>query len=149
MRTKSTPSNRVSPKYPSLIRHVTKASQRPVVGSALNWQGQPQLQLQLANSSPAIRHLIFVGSPIFLLLHLTPAPNGEMSRSGWVTGRALTDTYRALPHGIARFIPRGFEEGQRQRRRETEQPAVNRGPRPEDAGARLTGGKMCEGAYCS
>jgi hypothetical protein len=69
-RTKSTPSNRVLPKYPLLIRHVTKASQRPVVGSALNWQGQPQLQLQLANSSPAIRHLIFVGSLIFLLFNM-------------------------------------------------------------------------------
>jgi hypothetical protein len=39
------------------------------VGSALNWQGQPQLQLQLANSSPAIRHLIFAGSLIFLRIH--------------------------------------------------------------------------------
>jgi hypothetical protein len=46
---------------------VTNASQRPVVGNALNWQGQPQLQLQLANSSPAIRHLIFFGSLIFYL----------------------------------------------------------------------------------
>jgi hypothetical protein len=71
MRENATSSNRVSPKYPLLIRHVTKASQRPVVGSALNWQGQPQLQLQLANSSPAIRHLIFVGSPVFLLLYHT------------------------------------------------------------------------------
>jgi hypothetical protein len=30
----------------------------------------PQLQLQLANSSPAIRHLIFVGSLIFLLFNM-------------------------------------------------------------------------------
>src|SRR5215472_12627894 len=65
MRVNTTPSNRVLPKYPLLIRHVTKASQRPVVGSALNWQGQSQLQLQLANSSPAIRHVICVGSPVF------------------------------------------------------------------------------------
>jgi hypothetical protein len=55
----------MSEKYPSLIKQVTKASQRPGVGKALNWQGQPQLQLQLAASSPAIRHLIFVGSLIF------------------------------------------------------------------------------------
>ena len=44
-----------------------KASHCPVVGSALNWQGQPQLQLQLASSSPAIRHLICVVSLIFSL----------------------------------------------------------------------------------
>jgi hypothetical protein len=31
----------------------------------LNWQGQPQLQLQLTTSSPAIRHFVFVGSLIF------------------------------------------------------------------------------------
>src|ERR1700757_1231177 len=68
MRAKRTPSNRVSPKYPSLICHARRASQCPVVGGALNWQGQPQLQLQLPTSSPAIRHLIFVGSLIFLLL---------------------------------------------------------------------------------
>jgi hypothetical protein len=65
---KRTPSNRVLPKYPSLICHAPVASQCPVVGSALNWQGQPQLQLQLTTCSPAIRHLIFVGSLIFLLL---------------------------------------------------------------------------------
>ena len=53
------------PKYPSLICHTTIASQWSVVGSALNWQGQPQLQLQFTISSPAIRHLIFVGSLIF------------------------------------------------------------------------------------
>jgi hypothetical protein len=47
----------------------------PVVGSALNWQGQPQLQLQLPTSSPAIRHLIFVGSLIFLHLHNAPPPS--------------------------------------------------------------------------
>src|ERR1700726_31330 len=65
MRENTASSNRVLPKNPSVIRHVTKASQRPVVGSALNWQGQPQSQLQLANSSPAIRHLILVSSLIF------------------------------------------------------------------------------------
>src|SRR3981081_2746683 len=63
---KRTPSNRQLPKYPSLICHAPVASHCPVVGSALNWQGQPQLQLQLTTSSPAIRHLIFVGSLIFL-----------------------------------------------------------------------------------
>jgi hypothetical protein len=47
------------------MRQVTNASQRPVVGNALNWQGQPQLQLQLANSSPAIRHFIRAGPLIF------------------------------------------------------------------------------------
>jgi hypothetical protein len=51
MRENTTPSNRVSPKYPSLIRHARRASQCPVVGRALNWQGQPQLQLQFATSS--------------------------------------------------------------------------------------------------
>src|ERR1700756_2854640 len=61
---KCSPSNRVSPKYPSLICHAPVASHCPVVGSALNWQGQPQLQLQLTTCSPAIRHLIFVGSLI-------------------------------------------------------------------------------------
>jgi hypothetical protein len=45
------------------------ASQCPVVGSALNWQGQPQLQLQFTTSSPAICHLIFVGSLIFFSFH--------------------------------------------------------------------------------
>src|SRR5262245_35922745 len=65
---KRTPSNRVLPKYPSLTCHAPVASQCPVVGSALNWHGQPQLQLQLTTCSPAIRHLIFVGSLIFLLL---------------------------------------------------------------------------------
>jgi hypothetical protein len=59
----------VLPKYPSLICHAPVASHCPVVGSALNWHGQPQLQLQLTTSSPAIRHLIFVGSLIFLLLY--------------------------------------------------------------------------------
>jgi hypothetical protein len=44
------------------------ASHCPVVGSALNWHGQPQLQLQLTTSSPAIRHLVFVGSLIFFLV---------------------------------------------------------------------------------
>jgi hypothetical protein len=64
---KRTPSNRVLPKYPSLICHAPVASHCPVVGSALNWQGQPQLQLQLTTSSPAIRHEVFVDSLIFLL----------------------------------------------------------------------------------
>src|SRR5258708_7511856 len=64
-RPKRVPFNRVLPKYPSPICHTTIASQCPVVGSALNWQGQPQLQLQFTISSPAIRHLIFVGSLIF------------------------------------------------------------------------------------
>src|SRR5260221_8268737 len=64
-RPKRVPSNRVLPKYPSPICHTTIASQCPVVGSALNWQGQPQLQLQFTISSPAVRHLIFVGSLIF------------------------------------------------------------------------------------
>jgi hypothetical protein len=59
----------VLPKNPSLICHAPVASHCPVVGSALNWQGQPQLQLQLTTSSPAIRHLVFVGSLIFLFLY--------------------------------------------------------------------------------
>jgi hypothetical protein len=48
---------------------LTALGHRPVVGSALNWQGQPQLQLQLTTCSPAIRHLILVASLIFLLLY--------------------------------------------------------------------------------
>src|ERR1700675_3799982 len=87
MRENTTPSNRVLPKYPSLIRHVTKASHCPVVGSALNWQGQPQLQLQLENSSPTIRHLICVGSPIFRCF--------KELHSGWVT-RNTDPCYIAL-----------------------------------------------------
>lgn len=51
---KTTPSRDVSPKWPFSIRQATRASQRPVVGSALNWQGHPQAQLQLAISSPDI-----------------------------------------------------------------------------------------------
>jgi hypothetical protein len=35
------------------------AWQKPLVGSALNWQGQPQEQLQLAISGPCIRQLIY------------------------------------------------------------------------------------------
>src|ERR1700756_5698332 len=81
---KHTPSNRVLPKYPSLICHARRASHCPVVGSALNWQGQPQLQLQLTTSSPAIRHLIFVGSLIVLLLHNAAPPSKGMSRRDWV-----------------------------------------------------------------
>jgi arsenate reductase len=34
------------------------ARQSPLVGSALNWQGQPQLQLQLVRLSPRIRHSV-------------------------------------------------------------------------------------------
>jgi hypothetical protein len=72
---KRTPSNRVLPKNPSVTCHAPVASHWPVVGSALNWQGQPQLQLQLTTSSPAIRHLIFVGSLIFPLLYFARPPN--------------------------------------------------------------------------
>src|SRR5438132_5161 len=41
-----------------------RASQFPVVGRALNWQGQPQAQLQLPISSPAIRHSVPVAALI-------------------------------------------------------------------------------------
>ena len=40
----------------------TKASHRPVVGRALNWQGHPQAQLQLAISSPEMLHWVFAMS---------------------------------------------------------------------------------------
>ena len=49
----------VSPKWPLSIRHATKASQRPVVGSALNWHGHPQAQLQLPISSPEMLQGVF------------------------------------------------------------------------------------------
>src|SRR5437879_1669665 len=61
---KRRPSSLMSPKKPSPISHVINASHRPVVGKALNWQGQPQAQLQFATSSPAIRHLVLVAAPI-------------------------------------------------------------------------------------
>ena len=48
------PSRRTSPKWPRSIRIATAARQLPWVGSALNWQGQPQSQLQLASSGPRI-----------------------------------------------------------------------------------------------
>jgi hypothetical protein len=92
----------MSEKYPSLIKQVTKASQRPVVGNALNWQGQPQLQLQLAASSPAIRHLIFVGSLIFLLLHLATKHSSlkshakTQSTTPYQTGLLLILSQRSL-----------------------------------------------------
>src|ERR1700758_3733612 len=82
MRENTTPSNRVSPKYPSLIRHARRASQCPVIGRALNWQGQPQLQLQFATSSPAIRHEVFVGWLILLLLHSRLLPGNGNRRPG-------------------------------------------------------------------
>src|ERR1700731_2395625 len=97
------PSNRVLLKYPSLICHARRASQCPVVGSALNWQGQPQLQLQLPTSSPAICHLIFVGSLIFLLLHNAPPPSRGISCSGCVFERIPTEIYSGLLLHIARF----------------------------------------------
>jgi hypothetical protein len=42
------------------MRTATSASQRPWVGSALNWQGQPHAQLQVPDSSPTIRQGVFV-----------------------------------------------------------------------------------------
>src|SRR5260370_40938328 len=103
MRENTTSSNRVLPKNPSVIRHVTKASQRPVVGSALNWQGQPQSQLQLANSSPAIRHLILVGSPMFLLLHLALPPMKKCHVKIGLWEECRTKIYSARVRHIARF----------------------------------------------
>src|SRR5271169_1259066 len=62
MRAKRTPSSGTSPKWPSWISKAATPSHMPFVGSALNWQGQPQAQLQLTTSSPAILHLIlFIG----------------------------------------------------------------------------------------
>src|SRR5690348_2581058 len=79
-------------------------SHRPVVGSALNWQGQPQLQLQLTTCSPAIRHLILAASLIFLLLYHVP-PNRGMPHSGWVTEAIRTAICSALVLHIARLSP--------------------------------------------
>ena len=75
-------------------------SHRPVVGSALNWQGQPQLQLQLTTCSPAIRHVILVASLIFLLLYHVP-PNRGMPHSGWVTEAIRT----AICSAYCKIIP--------------------------------------------
>src|SRR6266481_4931050 len=78
-------------------------SHRPVVGSALNWQGQPQLQLQLTTCSPAIRHLILVGVLIFLLRFTAYlAPNRAMSRSVKLQ-KDYRPIYSASCHGVARF----------------------------------------------
>src|SRR4051812_35829631 len=41
----------------------TTAEQLPYVGSALNWQGQPYEQLQLANSRPCRAHFVSVMTP--------------------------------------------------------------------------------------
>src|SRR6266481_4581987 len=48
------PSRGTSPKWPFSICTKQNARQWPCVGRPLNWQGQPQLQLQLENSSPCI-----------------------------------------------------------------------------------------------
>src|ERR1041385_8033263 len=41
------------------MRWAASPSQRPVVGSAWNWQGQPQAQLQPATPSPTRRQGVF------------------------------------------------------------------------------------------
>src|SRR6059036_2220887 len=53
------------------------ASHWPLVGSALNWQGQPQAQLQLVISSPASLHSTppFMPSPLVRAgNHMPPMP---------------------------------------------------------------------------
>ena len=42
------------PKWPRSMRMLDMARQVPSVGSALNWQGQPQAQLQLTYSGPSM-----------------------------------------------------------------------------------------------
>src|SRR5437763_8866397 len=65
----ATPPSGVLPYWPSRIRAATRASHRPVVGSALNWQGQPHAQLHVATSSATIRHEVFVAVAV-----ITPPP---------------------------------------------------------------------------
>src|SRR5271167_512042 len=67
------------------------ASHRPLVGSALNWQGQPHAQSQLTTSSPTILHLtLLMAKPL----------NGKQPRELWGvgSGRGLLVTcfYRVL-----------------------------------------------------
>src|SRR5260370_21102642 len=54
------PSRDTSPKWPLSICMKQNAPQLPCVGAPLNWQGQPQLQLQLANSKPCIDHSTYL-----------------------------------------------------------------------------------------
>ena len=50
------PSSRTSPWWPLSIAIAPIASQWPLVGGALNWQGQPYEQLQLMSSRPSNSH---------------------------------------------------------------------------------------------
>jgi hypothetical protein len=49
------PSSFTSPKCPWSMRNPTTARQLPLLGKALNWHGQPQLQLHVDSSVALIR----------------------------------------------------------------------------------------------
>src|SRR6187200_3415046 len=57
------PSSFTSPQWPSLMPKAPAASQRPYVGKALNWHGQPYEQLQLTNSVALISQGVMADLP--------------------------------------------------------------------------------------
>src|SRR5262249_25817729 len=110
----TSPSSLTSPNQPSSIRMKATPPQRPSVGGALNWQGQPQSQMQAPSSTPASCHSMpaIAQSPLLLpgrhcsaVLRLLSPPDGGAKKTpppfvgedGWGEVRLARNTPRHAP----------------------------------------------------